>query len=220
MVNLSYGPEDQWHLCGASMITSRWAVTAAHCVEGVEVDDPVARVGSNDRTAGGDVRRLSRIVSHPGYTTLPSGEVVADIALVELDAPVHVRPVALARTAPRTGTPSRLLGWGYTCREETQACSRNPVAMNQLDTEVLAATQCRTGSVDPRKELCAGDLTGTSGGCVGDSGGPQLVPGRGGRWTLTGVPSRDGGVSVACNLGIYTSVAAYRPWIEATVAKR
>jgi secreted trypsin-like serine protease len=217
MVNLSYGPEDSWHLCGASMITTQWAVTAAHCVEDVEVGDPLARVGSNDRTSGGQVRRLSKFVTHPDYAMLPSGEAVADIALIKLSAPVHVRPVALARTAPRPGTPSRMLGWGYTCRDETPECSRNPVRLNQLDTKVLAPADCRPDSVNPAKELCVGDLTGASGGCQGDSGGPQLVPGRGGAWTLSGVTSRDGGISISCNLGVYTSVAAYLSWIKATV---
>jgi secreted trypsin-like serine protease len=218
MVNLSYGPEDVWHLCGASMITDRWAVTAAHCVEDIEVSDPLARVGSNDRTSGGQVRRLSRFVTHPEYEMLPSGEANADIALIKLSAPVHVQPVELARTAPRPGTPSRLLGWGYTCRDETPECSRNPVPLHQLDTRVLSTADCRPDSVNPDKELCVGDLTGASGGCQGDSGGPQLVPGHGDRWTLSGVTSRDGGISISCSLGIYTSVPAYLSWIKATVS--
>ncbi len=217
MVNLSYGPQDEWHLCGASMITKQWAVTAAHCVEDIEIGDPLARVGSNDRTTGGQVRRLNRIVTHPKYEVLPSGELVADIALIKLSAPVDVRPVPLARTAPRPGTPSRLLGWGYTCRAETPACSRNPVALHELDTEVLAPTDCRPGSVNTRNELCVGDLSGVSGGCVGDSGGPQLVPGRGDRWALSGVTSRSGDTVIPCNLGVYTSVVAYLPWINAIV---
>ena len=220
MVDLSYGPEDLWHLCGASMVTEQWAVTAAHCVEDIEVGDPLARVGSNDRTTGGQTRRLSRIVTHPEYEVRPDGDgAVADIALIKLSAPVKVRPVALARTAPRTGTPSRLLGWGYTCREDTPACSREPVALNELDTEVLAPTDCRPDSMDTRKELCVGDLSGASGGCAGDSGGPQLVPGRGDRWTLSGVTSRDGGTVIPCNRGIYTSVAAYLRWIKTTVRR-
>lgn len=220
MVNLAAGPEDAWHLCGASMVTDRWAVTAAHCVTDVEVSDPLARVGSNDRTRGGQERRLSRIVVHPAYKEGSNGPTFADLALVELDAPVDTAPVAIARTAPAPGTRARLLGWGNTCREATPACSRNPVPLHQLDTQVNAPGDCRPGTLDPATELCVGDLSGATGGCQGDSGGPQVVPAGYGRWLLTGVTSRDGGVTVDCNLGIYTSVATYADWIDDTVGAR
>jgi secreted trypsin-like serine protease len=223
MVNLSYGPTDSWHLCGASMITDRWAVTAAHCVKDLPIDDPLARVGSNDRTSGGHTRRLTQMIMHPGYkppAEEETGEPVNDIALIELSAPVEMAPVRIAHAVPAPGTPTRLLGWGMTCREETPPCAKSPVLLKELDTQVNAPGVCRPNSVHAATELCVGDPTGETGGCYGDSGGPQLVAADYGQWELAGLTSREGGTTVSCNMGVYTSVTAYARWIDDTVAGR
>jgi secreted trypsin-like serine protease len=219
-LNVSDVPVDEAHLCGASMITDRWAVTAAHCVEGdLPIDEIVARVGSNDRTRGGHVRRLTRVILHPDYSKRPDGtHVVADIALIELSAPVDVQPVPIARAAATQGTRTRILGWGNTCADPLPACEVNPVLLNELDTQVTAAGDC--DDMNPAMELCTGDPAAKSGPCSGDSGGPQVKAAGDGQWEIVGVTSRGGG-GPPCIRGtsIYTSVTAYTRWIEDAVAR-
>jgi secreted trypsin-like serine protease len=95
-----------YHQCGATMISPDWALTAAHCLEGVEIDarghavlfaeaGPGAarvRLGSVGLAIGradlretdaGAVRRVTRLERHPGYVAgFPEGG--DDLALVKI----------------------------------------------------------------------------------------------------------------------------------------
>ncbi|MFF6004340.1 S1 family peptidase [Prauserella flavalba] len=195
------------HLCGASLVKPAWLVTAAHCVQGRTVDGFTARVGSKDRTQGGEAAKPAEIVVHPDYDPAGSG---GDIALVRLTAPVKAAPVELG-TQAAAGTATRLLGWGQTCPE--QNCGPSPAVLKQLDTRIVDGKGC-TG-FDASVELCTGNPGGTKGACYGDSGGPQLVRVEE-RWQLVGVSSRPGNDDAKCATGpsIYTSVVAYTQWIN------
>jgi secreted trypsin-like serine protease len=222
LVNLTVpgGSNDDLHVCGASMITDRWAVTAAHCVDGGPVDELVARVGSNDRTSGGHVRQLARVIKHPNFNRNPGDRGAADIALIELSARVDVRPVRIASVAATTpGTRTRILGWGNICAGLEPVCDENPVLLHQLDTQITAGGDC--ASIDPVTELCTGDPAGGSGACHGDSGGPQVIATSYGQLEIVGVTSRLGHGETTCARGpsIYTSVPSYARWITDTLAR-
>jgi secreted trypsin-like serine protease len=200
------------HRCGASLVTDRWAVTAAHCVAAAPMDELVARVGSNDRTQGGEVRQVAEVIVHPGYDAPDDGVLVNDIALIRLSAPVSAAPIAVAAQTPRPGTHTRILGWGKTCTKDPE-CNDKPTLLQQLDTTIAEPTFCN--KIDPAAELCTGDPAGGSGACQGDSGGPQIIPTGYGRWELVGITSRDGQGSTTCaqHPSIYVSAPAYAQWI-------
>jgi secreted trypsin-like serine protease len=202
------------HLCGASLVTDRWAVTAAHCVSAPAQEELIVRAGSNDRTQGGEVRQVTKVVVHPEYGPDPENEIINDIALIQLSAPISAAPIAVAAEAPRPGTHTRILGWGRTCAEGCDYATQ----LKQLDTFVAEPAQC--SELNAGKELCTGYPEAGSGACSGDSGGPQVVATGDGRWELVGVTSRDGGRSSSCgqNPTIYTSIAAYAKWITKAVA--
>lgn len=199
------------HHCGTTLISSDWAVTAGHCVldENQQPVDPslmVLRFGSNDRSSGGQVVGVSKIVVHPEY---PS-QGTHDIALMQLANPVPLAPAKIAGASPQPGTIVRLLGWGQTCPQP--GCQQNaPRILQQLDVRVLSAG-CTAG-FDPSFELC---LTGTTNrtACYGDSGGPALVNTPSGV-ALVGATSRGGSDNPVCGSGnaIYTDVTAFRDFI-------
>ena len=70
-------------LCGGSIISSSWILTAAHCVYGKTAGQIIVYAGSNSKLSGRQTRYVSTIFQHPSYS---SSTYVNDIALLQLSS--------------------------------------------------------------------------------------------------------------------------------------
>ena len=218
-----------------ALIAPQWVLTAAHTLP---MHADLKQVVIN-----GSARDVERVVTHPGYRTLPqtlidqamaSGEAMLivvflasgdDVALIKLKTPVtDVAPVVLYSGSDEAGQVAKILGKGAT---GTGATGHSPNGPNR--TELRRAINRITSAYD--RWLCyvfdappeALPLEGALGN--GDSGGPVLVE-HDGQWLLAGqgswkvvqgnvLTARPGRYGqVTCNV----RVSHYRDWIQRVMA--
>ncbi|XP_049299566.1 brachyurin-like [Anopheles funestus] len=211
-------------LCGGTVLTNNFILTAAHCVvsgASTLASGGTAIMGAHNRNVQEATQQRIRfssggIIRHPQYTTT---NIRNDIAVVRLNSPItfnaRVQPARLpARSDSRqfggfTGTVS---GFGRTS-DGSQATSavvrfaRNPVMSN---ADCIA--RWNTALIQPQNVCLSGE--GGRSSCNGDSGGPLTV--QDGGSLQIGVVSF--GSAAGCSIGmpsVYARVSFFLGWIEA-----
>lgn len=209
------------HVCGASIISEKWLLSAAHCFV---TSSPANHIASNWQTYSGmqdqykqdgvQRRSVKKIISHPDYNQMTFDY---DIALLELSKPLEftntIQPICLPASSHvfPAGMACWVTGWGALREGGSKAR-----VLQKAQVKIINDTVCNVvteGQVTSRM-LCSGFLVGGIDACQGDSGGPLVCFEESGKWFQAGIVSWGEGCARRNKPGVYSRVTKLREWIK------
>ncbi|KAB7499265.1 Venom serine protease 34 [Armadillidium nasatum] len=204
-------------ICGGTLISHRFILTAAHCTQGANVNAIRVILGTYDLNSQNESNSVSlevkRLVEHESFLN----NHVNDIALVELDKNVEIPSICLPKSSiiKLEGKTATVLGWG-------KVSFNGPLAqiLQEVTVKIFINKKCYkyyrkyTNYTVSKKDICAGSKGRDS--CLGDSGGPLFFKDHStGSYVQIGIVKF--GVDCGFIPGMYTRIDKYLRWIRANV---
>ncbi|XP_005355578.1 serine protease 52-like [Microtus ochrogaster] len=206
------------HICGGSILSEWWILTASHCFLHVNNSNLEIMHGRDDFNSTEDLKykKVAKLIMHPRFD---SWLLDNDIALLLLESPLNLSvnsvPVCVSEVSNILAWDNCwVTGWGIT---NTSLVNIQPSKLHKVDVELFRWDQC--GHIMPlvtKNILCAGAQDAGKDACQGDSGGPLVCNKKRNRttWYQLGIVSW----GVDCGRknipGVYTKVSYYLKWIR------
>lgn len=156
-------------ICGGSHIAPGFVLTAAHCKLQIDLSAFQVRIGMVDSTQG-SLRGIERIWVHPEYKELASGDVVNDVAILQLknrdrltDKHVIMWSSNLSEPTPREYVTTA----GFGRLSEGWSALPSPNMLRRVDVPVWTTRECRGvyAGFDSATQICAGEREGGCDSC-------------------------------------------------------
>ncbi|XP_014251202.1 trypsin-1-like [Cimex lectularius] len=214
------------HICGGTIISKHWVVTAAHCVDGIPSSSLSVVAGDYDlyKVEGHEQRVDVKRVVTKGYR---KGNFSNDIALLQVDAlhldGVWTAPLCVPRPYHNFCTGyATVTGWGRLSEsgELPQLLQRVTLPMVKKKDCKQLYTNAGYSNFVQQCQICSGWEQGGYDSCQGDSGGPLACKRADGYYYLCGVVSWGVGCARPRYPGVYTEVACFSSWIRDIVYAR
>ncbi|XP_049821476.1 trypsin beta-like isoform X3 [Aethina tumida] len=195
------------HNCGGSIISEDTILTAAHCIDGLNILERIV-AGSSLLSEPQVIVGIKESFTHENYNYLDY-----DVGIIKLAEKLNfsetIQPVKLAEARPADGAPVTVSGYGVTW--EGSIFTSNE--LRSVEVNIVNQEECNNDYAEydgvTQRMICAAVPEGGKDACQGDSGGPLVNADR----ELVGIVSWGLGCAVQGYPGVYTSVADLREWI-------
>ncbi|XP_050554894.1 trypsin, alkaline B-like [Spodoptera frugiperda] len=212
-----------WQACGGIILNNRAILTAAHCLDGDNVDLWRIRIGSSFANTYGQAHLIDRHIAHTSYSSRTLENNIAILhSVTTFTFNDRASPASIAGPNYHIADNQNVwaVGWGqiYGCSEPRSMSTTHErrigsEALRQVAQVIINQETCRSNYAArdiaiTDNMLCSGWHTNGRGHCDKDSGSPLYHNG-----VVVGIFTFSVGIAQANFPSVHTRVSSYTSWI-------